>query len=443
MNTSHVTSGVRTQKKKKPSTRSLPFKHEGYENLVKMEHRLGHILTRKRLDFQEALGKLVKYKRTLRFFISNTAQYQNPGNVYGEMTAGEEPSWTLKVEGRLLSDGKGYSQSAPVKKMTHFVKQVVIELQPGIQQQQQQTASDGQTNVNNNNNNNNNTVVWRKQPGEPDSDGFELKRLGSEEVQCRLHIYLDYGTDKFRLSPELARLLNLHSESRTAVVLALWQYIKSQHLLDPSDPRVINCDAQMKKLFGGRQQFTFPQINELLMPHLSPPDPISIDYQIKLDRPLNRMDHVVDVEVELDDSSKANMMKFVLGGGNQKDIAALDAQIIKYIGKVNQHLVKRDFMNDFAEDPAAFINKWIDSQAYDLDIVLNEGNSGELPVYNREVLRRSAFYREEWVGDAVWKWLNTAQVFEQNSSMHQQQGADGGSAAFGIQQQNVNGNVRK
>lgn len=58
---------------------------------------------RKRLDIQEALGKPTKVRRTLRIFVSNTAadQASRPGDNF-EINDENAPSWTLKVEGRLL-----------------------------------------------------------------------------------------------------------------------------------------------------------------------------------------------------------------------------------------------------------------------------------------------------------------------------------------------------
>lgn len=60
---------------------------------------------KKRLDVQEALGKPTKVRRTLRIFVSNTAADQNSEldeiNNF-EVNNENAPSWTLKIEGRLL-----------------------------------------------------------------------------------------------------------------------------------------------------------------------------------------------------------------------------------------------------------------------------------------------------------------------------------------------------
>lgn len=69
-------------------------------------------IMKKRLEIQEALGKPTKVKRTMRIFISNSAadqpheeeqeeEEEEEGHMF-EINSENEPSWTLKIEGRLL-----------------------------------------------------------------------------------------------------------------------------------------------------------------------------------------------------------------------------------------------------------------------------------------------------------------------------------------------------
>lgn len=76
-----------------------------YTELCELEKNLDAAIMRKRLDVQEALGKPTKVRRTLRIFVSNTAADQNTEidelNNF-EVNTENAPSWTLKIEGRLL-----------------------------------------------------------------------------------------------------------------------------------------------------------------------------------------------------------------------------------------------------------------------------------------------------------------------------------------------------
>lgn len=76
-----------------------------YTELSEFEKNLDGAIMRKRLDIQEALGKPTKVRRTLRIFVSNTAADQ-PGQLEEatsfELNDDNAPSWTLRIEGRLL-----------------------------------------------------------------------------------------------------------------------------------------------------------------------------------------------------------------------------------------------------------------------------------------------------------------------------------------------------
>lgn len=59
-----------------------------------------------------------------------------------------------------------------------------------------------------------------------DTDGFEIKRSGDQNVNCQIILHLDYSPEKYKLAPELSKLLNVHTESKAAIIMAVWQYIK-------------------------------------------------------------------------------------------------------------------------------------------------------------------------------------------------------------------------
>lgn len=99
-------------KKKRPTDRNMPAKIEAfvpecklYSELTEFEKKLDGTIMRKRLDIQEALGKPTKIRTTLRVFVSNTSSNQQQGmNDDGtfDMNSGNAPSWTLKIDGKLL-----------------------------------------------------------------------------------------------------------------------------------------------------------------------------------------------------------------------------------------------------------------------------------------------------------------------------------------------------
>ena len=68
--------------------------------------------------------------------------------------------------------------------------------------------------------------------------------------------------------------------------------------------------------------------------------------------------------------------------------------------QIHNSQLKRTFLTTFADDPAGFINKWLESQSRDLESVLGSGPSEGLTVREEE-LRRSEFFRLPWVEEAV------------------------------------------
>lgn len=60
-------------------------------------------------------------------------------------------------------------------------------------------------------------------------------------------------------------------------------------------------------------------------------------------------------------------------------------------------------MQSFADDPAVFINTYLQSQSRDLESMLGSGPS-EGATVRREDLQRSEYFRMPWVEEAVAIW---------------------------------------
>ena len=95
---------------------------------------------------------------------------------------------------------------------------------------------------------NSNLVEWNKTPGMSECDGFEIKRSGDSDVPVKILLFPDYHPDKFTLSPPLSQLLDIHTDTMSNVLIALWQYVKLHRLLDSEDKRCINCDDALKNV---------------------------------------------------------------------------------------------------------------------------------------------------------------------------------------------------
>jgi chromatin remodeling complex protein RSC6 len=69
-------------------------------------------------------------------------------------------------------------------------------------------------------------------------------------------------------SSELAVVVGSKPLPRTAVVKALWSYIKKHGLQDKKNKRQINADAALKPIFKGKAQVSMFEMTALVSKHL-------------------------------------------------------------------------------------------------------------------------------------------------------------------------------
>ncbi|KAJ3195236.1 SWI SNF, matrix associated, actin dependent regulator of chromatin, sub d, member 1 [Irineochytrium annulatum] len=397
---------------RRPLDRAMPRKIDAfvpeaklYTDLCEFEKKLDATIVRKRQDIQEALTKPLKAKRTLRIFLSNFGSNQMSNTQAMAMDTDSEfskiPSWTLQIQGRLL-DPPNSRKLSNQPKFSNFLRTVIIHFE-----RDENLYPEG------------NVVEWHKTDNSTEFDGFEVKRKGDMDTKANILMYLDHNPEKFALSSELADILDVHTETKNNIIMALWQYIKLHKLQDPDDKKMVVCDMALTKLFRS-QKVAFTNIPQLIAPHLGPAAPIKIEYTIRVSQEYVLSSLAYDIEVDVDDPVRVSMSNVLTGGDLtiQKEIALLDEQIGKQVEDINNCKLKREFMLAFAKDPVNFINQWVASQSRDLEVIL-----GDIRV-NLEETRRSSFYQESFVSDALFHYLQKAggiegaQKLTQNSFLH-------------------------
>jgi len=272
------------RRSQKPVDRSLPEGLadvilgdgvEQYDNLREVERKLDAVMMRKRLDIHDSASRPSKQFGTLRIWISNTAENQ-PWQASGmdpdafDFTSGVDPSFRVKIEGRLLepedgttmedekartegdngsgdtADGEPARKRAklsPVamrKKFSHFFKFIKIDFD-----RPRHLQPDGYT-----------SIEWTRpdfqpqsqvdQPREADFDCLEFERKSDENINITIHLKRDEYPERYRLARPLAELLDMEEADRKSVLMALWEYIKSANLHEDDESRRITCDARLK-----------------------------------------------------------------------------------------------------------------------------------------------------------------------------------------------------
>ncbi|KAI0224604.1 SWI/SNF and RSC complex subunit Ssr3 [Massospora cicadina] len=389
------TLGMRPFKMRRPTERTFSEKitqlipeSKLYNELLDTEKRLDAIMLRKRLECLDARGKPSRVYRTVRVFISNTACFQPEGPA-SPTPAGCVPAWTLRVEGRMLDIPAVHSKHKhSIRKFSTLVRSLVIELDPAL-------YPDGYI------------VEWAPKQEIQEADGFEIKRAGTTNVNAKIILQMNHPTDRFLPSPELRAILtvapleersSVNLVTKSDVITTLWQYVKFYDLQDKEDKLTILCDERLKKLFK-LERVGFSQLPNLLHAHLLPPEPIAIDYVIRVDKPETVSPVVFDIEMETDDEFKTKVTSIIGNNATNRAIYNLDEKIAQVMTAITNAKVKREFLLDFVASPIDFINRWVASQTQDLDLLY-----GDTQV-NLEESRAADFYNQDWAKESVLHYL--------------------------------------
>lgn len=272
------------RRSRKPTDKNIPDGIEDaiigdgvqeYKSLRDIEKRLDSAMIRKRLDIQDSVNRTVKKYRTLRIWISNTAENQ-PWQLGADQngTAPGSGKYKVKIEGRLLddysdptipddSDDEGEGDNAtrdedameqdepeskkrkkitptvPRKRLSHFFKSITIDLD-----KTSHTRGDETT-----------TIGWNKPnlppnvvtlPPSADFDSLEFSRTSEDNLNATINLTRDENPDRFKLSKELADILDVDEEARGGIVVGIWDYIKAMGLQEDEEKRLVRCDDRLK-----------------------------------------------------------------------------------------------------------------------------------------------------------------------------------------------------
>ncbi|KAH7528232.1 SWI/SNF complex component SNF12 homolog [Ziziphus jujuba] len=386
--TMELTPAARRKKRKLPD-KQIPDKVAAllpesalYTQLLEFEARVDSALARKKIDIQESLKHPAHVQKTLRIYVFNT--FANQTQTSPENKNAEAPTWSLKIIGRLLEDGRdpvvaGTTQKFSTK-FSSFFKKITIYLDQNLYPD-------------------NHVILWESSRSPVLHDGFEVKRKGDKEFSAMIRLEMNYVPEKFKLSPALSEVLGIEIETRARIIAAIWHYVKARKLQTHNDPCIFMCDPPLQKVFG-EEKMKFSMVSQKISQHLIPPQPIHLEHKIKLSgncpAGTTCYDLLVDVPLPLD----KEMSAFLASTERNKEVDACDELICASIKKIYEHRRRRAFFLGFSQSPAEFINTLISSQSKDLKLVAGDASR------NTEKERRSDFYNQPWVEDAVIRYLN-------------------------------------
>ena len=284
------------RRSRKPNDRNMP---EGVEDLVigdavqqykdlrDVERKLDYTMVRKRLDIQDSIHRNVKRHKTMRIWISNTADNQ-PWQAKGldenafDFTTGEDGTYRVKIEGRLLEDDSDETAllkdseddsddddeakekdatdnkqaKLPQKRLSHFFKSISVEFEKA-----KGMPTEAMT-----------QVEWKKQAGTADFDCLEFERKGDENLNVTINLVRDEVPERFRLSQALSQTLDAEEADRAEVVMGIWEYVKAMGLQEDEEKRSVRCDDRLRQVrcsqFSTTAEF-IANIPRCLVPPLS------------------------------------------------------------------------------------------------------------------------------------------------------------------------------
>lgn len=452
-----------------------------YEQLLDSERRIDVYLARKKIDLHQSVSQWNNSKtsqtphnkkdvRYLRVFVSNIAENQPWQNSENEASEG---SWTMRIEGRLLDDRDVQDSGRP--KFSSFLQAIAVDFKKPKKQLEEEEIQDdedatmggvvdekpedllnlslplqlpqGSGELNGNEGTATNAlgheqkpraipqgsdiadaVEWHLDPKNPvEFDGLDIKRPGSENVDCTITIQQKGLTgEDLEYSPQLAALIGVSHGSLHEAVYSLYKYILMNELLVNDETNVktisnsssdstngektmVQLDESLQKLLTARPNsyeesrvavLKLSEIPPLINAHISPTPPVKIDYTIRVDKASTYGELVFDLEVpnqtrgekskdELAAEGVALLTDFnKLTTELQGELQKLDARTNALQLQLNASANKYQFYHKLAQDPTHFLQEYMASTASALKVL--SGDEG----FNEDTVRGSQFYKE-------------------------------------------------
>ncbi|KAI1325628.1 hypothetical protein F5Y16DRAFT_258684 [Xylariaceae sp. FL0255] len=389
-----------------------------YRDLRDYERRLDATMTRKRLDIVDSVNRSVKRWKTLRIWITNTAEDQiwqgNSLNVDTfDFSSNLEPTYRVKIEARLLDDDDDInnkddstndadkmdedgqaakSNKQPRYRFSHFFKSLYVDFPAN------RRGSES-------------SVEWKKPervggstnaPAAADFDELTFKRNGDENLTITINLIRHEDPERYALSPILSEIVDMQEATRQEIVMGVWEYIKLFGLSEDEEKRNFRCDELLREAFG-IEVGHIPKLADYISPHLQPLPPVQLPYTIRLDEEFHKdpQPTVYDVRVAVDDPLREKMSAFLTNPGYAnmlKEVASLDEQLAVIIQAIHVSKAKHDFLKSLSEDPATFVRNWLSSQKRDLEMIMGEAMRGSEETSGDEWRKGGA--------DSVWGTMN-------------------------------------
>lgn len=267
------------RRSRKPTDKNIPDGIEDvvigegvdqYKSLRDLEKRLDAAIVRKRLDIQDSISKTVKKYRTMRIWITNTVENQPWQGTGSNPGSGR---YNVRIEGRLLDDhsdptvpedeeegGQGDAAGDDAmdqdkdgddakkpdskkqsQRFSHFFKNITIDFDKPANAIPEEVKP----------------VTWSKPqlppnatslPPSAEFDSLQFSRASQENLNVTIGLVRDETPERYKLSKELAEVLDVEEETRSGIVLGIWDYIRAMELQEDEEKRQVRCDHRLRSV---------------------------------------------------------------------------------------------------------------------------------------------------------------------------------------------------
>jgi len=264
------------RRSRKPTDKNMPDGIEDvvigegvdqYKSLRDLEKRLDAAIVRKRLDIQDSISKTVKKYRTMRIWITNTVENQPWQGAGSNPGSGR---YNVRIEGRLLDDdsdptvpedeedsrqsgddamdqdkdGDDANKSGtkkPSQRFSHFFKNITIDFDKPANAMPDEVKP----------------IHWSKPQLPPNAtssppgaefDSLQFSRASQENLNVTISLVRDETPERYKLSKELAEVLDVEEETRSGIVLGIWDYIRAMELQEDEEKRQVRCDHRLRSV---------------------------------------------------------------------------------------------------------------------------------------------------------------------------------------------------
>eukprot|EP00467_Chlorarachnion_reptans_P015569 CAMPEP_0114505034 /NCGR_PEP_ID=MMETSP0109-20121206/10623_1 /TAXON_ID=29199 /ORGANISM="Chlorarachnion reptans, Strain CCCM449" /LENGTH=397 /DNA_ID=CAMNT_0001683417 /DNA_START=46 /DNA_END=1239 /DNA_ORIENTATION=+ len=374
-------SSARRQRRRRGHERDLPEKLDHFipespmlTAMMELEKKVDRHLTEKHLRIREVMGNLQPLKKTLRFTISHESHNQNSSIDDKE----NPPSWTMRIQGQFTDSHR----AAGRLRFSYLFKSVNVLIT--------ELGSEPVTIP----------VKWDAVNSPVITDGFELKHIGNIDADCKILLKLNRVPEKYKIPKDLAILLGFNFETRWKILKSIFNYSLANKLYNRQTDEIV-FDGALRQALGAKR-VKKGDLASLLEDIILPLDPIIIDYKITLDNELPDNGKTYEIEIDIPEvHNPNNVRKMELSSRdcptNQKELDSREEKIKALIQKYNVHRRRQQMLLAFAHNPEG-ITRELASQH---STYLSVGPGGE----NSEDPRKSAYYYNEWISDAVDTYL--------------------------------------